>query len=47
MKGAHVEYSDKTQYRIVNDEGTLVRDPRKIGGRERKTNRKKVGRARG
>lgn len=36
MKGAHVTYSDNTRYRIVNDLGTLVRDPRKVGGRERK-----------
>lgn len=35
-----VKFQDGTQYREVNRHGTLVRDPKKISGRERKRLRK-------
>lgn len=35
-----VTYQDGTRYRQANDGGTLVRDPRKVSGHERKRRRK-------
>ena len=41
---SYITLQDNTRYRQVNDRGTLVRDPLKVNGRDRKHRRKVRGR---
>lgn len=43
----YITFQDDTRYRQVNDRGTLVRDPLKVNGRDRKHRRKVRGRRKG